>query len=860
MASQAQTNGQGRATQQQSAGLSPSASVLSGYLAPLGAYDELNAEPGQTRPAWERLEALLDRLGQREFRHRWDQSQALIRENGIEFSAFGEAENRPKAWSLDPLPLVLSESEWAPLRAGLEQRATLLEAILQDLYGPQELLRSGVLPAELLLDHPGYRLPLNRPPGATSTMLDFYAADVCRAPDGKWWVLADRTEAPSGVGFALENRIVTSRMLAEAFRDSRVKRLAPFFLQLQAALQRSAPGERANASIAILSQGTGHPNYFEDAYLARYLGVVLTEAGDLTVRNRQVWMKTLDGLTPIDVLVRRLNTENCDPLELRGAGGGVAGLLQSSREGAVSVFNRLGSGLVESPLFMAFMPRLCQALLSETLKLPGVASWWCGEAASLEFVLKNLDRLVLKRAYRQRGVESLLTAELEGLPRAELIERIKAEPRAYVAQERVNRSATPAYRGGSVESVRLALRAFAVATPDGYKLMDGALGRTTSDIGPLEASVLAGEGSKDVWIVGDKPVPPITLLPDEQTPLELVRLGAALPSRVAENSFWLGRNLERGDAAARLVRTVATRLTGEGDASDFPELSALMRGLAEQGQIEPGYAVETLRGSLPSVDQALPGQVLDATRAGSLSFTLGRMFNAASQVRDRLSRDAWRVLVRTNDRLRSTGPQDANLTELLSLTDELVVSLSAVGGMVVEGMTRTQFYRFMDIGRRVERAMQLTELLRTCLIECADDSPPLLVALLESADSLMTYRARYRASVRLAAALDLLVTDETNPRSLAFQVNTLERHVGKLPRTGDTGSPGQDREQRIALKLKHAVQMIDIVPLSEAYELGQPGPLGRVLGGLATDLPRLADAIMLKYFAHSGPQNLLSPV
>ncbi|TWT40800.1 circularly permuted type 2 ATP-grasp protein [Botrimarina hoheduenensis] len=858
MPSQAQTNSQAMA------GLPETVEqqLLSTYVPPAGAYDELYDAQRVARAPWLALLEQVERLGGAEVERRWTQSQRLIRENGIAYNAFGDADARPRPWALDPVPLLIAEAEWRGISAGLTQRAKLLELVLQDLYGPQELLRSGLLPPALVYGHPGYRIALHqtdRLPTA-APMLQYYAADLGRAPDGKWWVLADRTEAPSGVGFALENRVVTSRMLPEAFRDSQVQRLAPFFQQLQTMLRNHAPTHRHNPSIAILSQGVGHPNYFEDAYLARYLGCLLVESGDLTVRDHKVWMKTLDGLMPIDVLLRRPNSELCDPLELRGDGiSGVAGLLQAERAGAVLLANRCGSGLVESPVFMAFIPRLCQALLGEPLKLPGVASWWCGEAVSLDFVLANLDRLVLKKAYRSRGEESLLVHQLQLLSREQLIELIRAAPHTFVAQEQVNRSSAPAYRNERIEPTHIALRAFAVSSSGGYSVMPGALARTTSDFGPLEASTLSGEGSKDVWIVGDEPVKAVTLLSTEQEPLELVRIGAQLPSRVADDSFWLGRHLERANAAARLVRLVATRLTSEGELSDFPELRALVRGLVEQGQIEPGYAVEPLRTLLPQVEEALPSQVLDTHRAGSLAFTIGRLYSAASQVRDRLSRDTWRIVLGINEKLLAIDSDRANLADLLNLTDELIVDLAAVGGMVVESMTRTQFYRFLDIGRRVECASQSVDLLKTCLIDCRDSSRPLLEAMLESADSLMTYRSRYRASVRLAAVLDLLVTDETNPRSIAFQIDTLERHVRKLPRTGDGATAASDREQRIALSLKHAMQMIDIVPLSDAYELGQPEPLAKLLAGIAHDLPVLASAVSLKYLAHSGLPQQLSP-
>ena len=839
------------------AAITKPAGLLSQYGPQAGDHDEVFGPDGTPRSVYAPLIDRLDRLGANQFDRRWARSERMIHENGVAYRPHGGPDDAPRPWWLDPLPLVVPQEEWSGVSEALAQRAKLLELLLQDLYGPQLLVQDGVLPAELLYSHPGYLLPLRREGGA-GFRLPFYAADLARAPDGKWWVLADRCEAPSGIGFALENRIVLSRMLSEPFRDFRVRRMAPFFLSLRETLGEIAPSERANPRVAILSQGPGHANYFEDAYLARYLGYTLVEGGDLTVRNRRLWLKTLEGLAPIDVLVRRPNSNLCDPLELGGQSEvGVAGLLQASRDAGVAVANPLGSGLVESPVFMAFMPRLCQKVLGEKLKAPGVATWWCGEASSLEYVLDNLETLVVKPAYRDRARESAITSQLLGTPPDRLRDLIKSNPLAYVAQERVTRSTAPVYRDGGITSARVALRAFAVASDDSFQVLEGALGRTAPSSEPLETSLLVGEGSKDVWVVSDQPVEPVTLLPQEHETIQLVRFGAELPSRVADNSFWLGRHLERADAKTRLLRIVADRLTGEGPASELAELPALLRALAEQGQIEPGYAVEGMRDQLPALEQALPGLALDRQSDGSLGSTVERMFYVASQVRDRLSRDTWRILLGVRDRF-GTDRDSADLTDLLNLTDDLIADLSALGGMVIESMTRTQFYRFLDIGRRLERAVQLVDLLTACLVESPPAGRPLLEALLDSSDSLMTYRARYRANLRLAPVLDLLVTDAANPRSLAYQVETLLRHVCKLPNNSASG-PNVDPEQKIVLSMAHALRMIDIDTLTESHELGRPDPLAALLSQLARELPALSDAIALKYLVHAGPPRQLFP-
>ncbi|MCA9240445.1 MAG: circularly permuted type 2 ATP-grasp protein, partial [Planctomycetales bacterium] len=420
-------------------------SPLDGYQPQPGVYDEYLTPAGAIREHWQGFANQVRQLGAPEMERRWNRSQRLIYENAVAYTPHGDGRARP--WQLDPVPLLLSNAEWRKISEGVEQRAKLLDLVLRDLCGAQELIKSGTLPAELLYRHPGYLLPLLRTgqgapapagePGRTTQparMLTFYAADLGRSPDGAWWVLADRTESPSGVGFALENRIVVSRMLAEPFRDCRVHRLAGYFARVREVMEAHAPHQVRNPSIAILSHGPTQPNFFEDAYVARYLGYMLVEGEDLTVRQCGLWLKTLEGLMPIDVLLRRPNSSLCDPLELDPQSRvGIAGLTQAQRDGNVAIANALGSGLVESPVFMAFLPRLCQRLLGEPLKLPGVATWWCGEPQSLEFVLANLHRLILKKAFRTRGQESLITAKLGELSPEELAKQVRNDPAGFVA-------------------------------------------------------------------------------------------------------------------------------------------------------------------------------------------------------------------------------------------------------------------------------------------------------------------------------------------------------------------------------------------------------------------------------------------
>jgi uncharacterized alpha-E superfamily protein len=489
-----------------------------------------------------------------------------------------------------------------------------------------------------------------------------------------------------------------------------------------------------------------------------------------------------------------------------------------------------------------------------------VATWWCGQPECHKYVVEHLDELIIRRAFRRRGDEQEFNRRLSELSADQLRDLIATAPHQYVGQERVTRSTAPVWTAvRQLSPAYIALRAYVAADGDSYTVMQGALARTSAEPQPLEISILSGEGSKDVWVVSSQPVKQVSLLPTQGTGIRLRRGGAELPSRVAEDLFWVGRYLERGDAHARLLRTLVARLTDETSVESVVELPALLRALAKQGQIEPGFAVEGMRDAMPAIDQTLPAAVLDETQSGGLRSTISAFFRTASQVRDRLSLDSWRIVRRIDRRLRlPRGSGDIEMSDLPAVLDRLIVGLAAFSGLVMESMTRSLGWRFLDMGRRLERAQQVTGMVMSMLERHRSCPPQVLEALLASADSLMTYRSRYLSDMQVAAVLDLLVTDETNPRSLAFQLAALVEHVGLLPR--DHSLPQLAEEQRLAMSLLHEIRMTDVTVLAEAYNLGQWEPLRQVLEEADQRLPRLSDALYHRYLIHSGPAWQLSDI
>lgn len=830
--------------------------LFSQYRKGEGVYDELHDANG-VRATWLPFVQAVESLGIEGFKRRWMQANRSLNRNGLAYSAWKDSDKEVRPWELDPIPLLISSEDWDVASAGLQQRARLLEAILTDIYGHQELMKSNILPPEVVFSHPGFCRPFHRQRPPANHFLHFYAADIARSPDGQWWVLADRTEAPSGAGFVLENRLIQSRTLPTIFHQANVQRLAQYFLAFKRAVASAAPRVE-NPRVVILSQGSGGPNYFEDAYLARYLGYTLVEASDLAIRNHKVMLKTLGGLIQIDVIIRRPNSEQCDSLELSHISEGIPGLLQASRNGNVAVINPLGSGLIESPIFMAFMPRLCQEMFGEPLTMPGVATWWCGDPDQMDYVLENLDALIVKRAYRMRGRELAFANMLRNQTREATIKMIRSDPGQFVGQEIVKRSTCPVWKSQGITPAPIAMRAFAVASGDDFEVMQGGLVRVSAAPDPLEMSILAGEKSKDAWVLSKGPVNRVSLLKKPGGPIELKRTGGELPSRVAENLFWLGRNLERADVCARLLRATIVRLTSESILEEQPETPALMRALADIGQIETGYGIEEIRRQLPPLETALPPAVFDASDAFSLRSIVTEIFRLTTRSRDRVSADSWRILHRIDKSFTPPKVGQWDLSDLLALLDDLILDLAAFSGIVSESMTRTQIYYFLDMGRRIERALQQVRLLRNCLIEPTGDLAAILEALLEISDSSMTYRSRYLADVQMPAVLDLLLTDETNPRSIARQLVQLLDHVNALPH--NTGSGLFSLEQRLAMTLLNETRMCDVTVFRETEDLNPNAPLSLLLQEIESLLPKLSDALSNRYLVHAGAQVLLTEI
>jgi uncharacterized circularly permuted ATP-grasp superfamily protein/uncharacterized alpha-E superfamily protein len=824
--------------------------LLAAYRSRPGTYDELLAETGELRPHYAGLIGALEKFSPAELQHRRDTCRRLVLEQGITYNVYGDPLGMERPWQLDPLPFVIASAEWRALEAALVQRATLLNRILVDCYGPQELIRSRWLSPALVFAQPDFLRPCHgiRPPG--DTHLHFYAADLARSPDGRWWVLSDRTQIPTGAGYALANRVVTSRILPESFRDSHVHRLAGFFRNLQNSLTQLSPRPGEQPRVVLLTAGPHNETYFEQAYLARYLGYMLVEGQDLTVRDDRVFLKTLSGLEPVDVILRRVDDDFCDPLELRNDSIlGVPGLVEALRAGNVVVANALGGGLLQSPAFMAFLPGLCRQLLGEELKLPSVATWWCGQASARRYVLEHLDELYLKPAFRTHGRVTDPDKLLSASERDALRRRIEFDPDLFVAQERVEPSAAPAWDGNALVSRPINLRVFVVASGGGYQVMPGGLTRVSPDHDRRFISMQQGSSSKDTWILSETPVEEVTLLRSPDQGMELHRTGNNLSSRLADNFFWLGRYSERADATARLLRSALMRFNPERTGSAMPLLAPLLQTLETQGQL-PGISVKPeLRQNPEAFEAELLAAIFDPSRSGSLRQTADHLQRLAMLVRDRTSNDMWRALSRLNDRLAMPTSSLVMLAgDAMGVLSETLLGLAAFHGLARENMTRAQAWRFLDMGLRIERAIYLATLLQATLRSPEAENPSLLEAVLEVADSSITFRSRYNLFPHVPAVFDLVLLDDKNPRSVLFQINQLMQHFEHLPRERTT-APGSG--ENILKECLAGLNRTDARELAGPRENWAASGVAKVIQKTLRELPKLSDAIAASYFAHS---------
>lgn len=813
------------AAQQKSPDIEP---LLAGYhcLFPR-VFDEMMDHDGTVRPHWRPLLGMLAALGPEEVNRRFAAADRHLRDSGVFYRVYEDPAGATRSWPLSHVPLLIDATEWQELQAGLVQRARLLEAILADIYGPAKLVREGRLPAAVVTGNPEFLRPMVgvAPPGGSH--LRFYGVDVGRSPSGRWWVLGDRTQAPSGAGFALENRLALSRAMPDIYGALRVERVAPFFQAFQASL--SGLNRRDDSQVCVLTPGPLNETYFEHAYLARYLGFLLVEGEDLTVEDDGVFIRTVSGLKRAEVLLRRLDSDFADPLELSARSRlGVPGLVQAIRDGTVAMANSLGSGVMEAHSMLSFLPALAPAVLGEELALPNVATWWLGDPAARADAMAQFDNLVIASAFSgdiPGHIErpTIIGKELDAKARARLIEAIERRGIDFVAQEAVTLSTTPVWEDGQLVPRPFILRLMLARTDDGWRVMPGGFVRIADDLDARAVNLQQGGRTADAWVLSDKPVALTTLLPQPDR-IAINRTTGALPSRAAANLFWLGRYVERAEAALRLVRALVNRASETGEAAT--ELKSDIMGLL--------LAWDTIPDDLLNARPALVAASALNHRelSGSLPTLVGAAQSAASAIRDRFSPDAWRALTDLVEMIGAPFEQGTNESAIFDRVNGALRIIASFSGLAQENMSQLAGWRFLELGRRIERTVATCRLLRQFAFGTPAEGS--LDVLLELADSQITYRLRYVMVAARAPVVDLVALDPANPRSIVYQLARIETHLAALLKRDDGRlSPPEQIASALTTKLRTA----DVADIGE-----------QTLLDVEASLMRLSDVIASTYF------------
>ena len=833
-----------------------------------GHFDELHGHVSTADPSpalaahWNQFFAHMEARTGAELDARAASLQRQIRDNGVTYNVYADEEGPQRPWSLDLFPLIVDSANWKKIEAGIVQRMQLLEAIMADCYSKQTFLQQGLLPPALVFGHPGYLRALHGAVPAGGVHLHVVAFDLARGPFGHWWVVDQRCQAPSGLGYLLENRLAVSRQFAPAFQALKVQRLAGTYRALMHSLQSLSPAGQ-NAHVALLTPGPYNETYFEHAYLARYLGISLVEGSDLVVRDEHLYLKTMRGLVPVHCLLKRVDDQYLDPLELRPDSTlGVPGLLQAIRAGNVLMANAPGSAFLESPALLGFLPALARHVLQQELLLPALPSWWCGEHSAMQEVLPHLHERTIKPTYPgsniHPGFDSVPGHSLNKPELHQLAERLRQHSDAYTVQAYVPLSQMPTWQSnGTGSKGQLAarsglLRVFAVS--DGrdvqgrprWRVLPGGLARVAGSTAHI-ASMQRGGSSADVWALTQDEVDTTTLLPSALTPASIARRQRLVTSRAAENLFWLGRYTERTENSARLARLTLECLSGEAQTS-----VPLMQWLSQMA-ITNTLVLADVPDAVQSrsvFEDALIDSLDGNRHATSVGFNLRALKNTAANVRERLSQEHWNMIVRTEEafsvRCKSISLQgEFAANEALRALKSLSESLAAITGAQTDRMTRDDGWRLLSIGRHVERLNFLTHALASGFKNCGLESPGSFDAMLALFDSTITFRAHFQQSRDVAALIDLLVLDSDNPRSLAWVLHKLRGRLSKLPLL-------ENETQNHLLAHIPDTGSWNLSALCETLDTRTPPPhLMQLLQRLGATAYGLSDDLSTTYFTHA---------
>ena len=827
--------------------------LFNNYFSDFSNYDEVFSSQMKVNPNWEMLLENLAEIGSDDLTARQADIDWLLSENGVTYNVYNDPKGLNRPWNLNIVPFLIHQKEWVDIEKGLQQRAEILNLVLKDIYGKRELIKNGIIPYEIVFAHRGFLRPCDQIQYKTAKNLLIHSADMARGPDGRMWVVNDRTEAPSGMGYALENRFTTSRVLPDIFKKINVRQPSDFFNDFNDLLVSSAQENKDNPGIVILTPGPHNETYFEHAYMSTFLGYPLVKGNDLLVRNGKVWLKSLKGLKQVDVILRRVDDIFTDPLELREDSYlGVAGLLEVIRKGNVSVVNPIGSGILENPGLIPFMKNISKYFLNEDLILPQVASWWCGQEKERNYVLNNLPLFVVKRIDRTNR-ESLYFCEFLSQKELDTLKReIKARPYKFVAQEKIYFSTTPDFTAGKLEPRKVVCRSFAVAKNDGYSVMPGGLVRVAPERENLRVSNQRGGTSKDFWIISDKEQTNIQNYSWNRTSSLPVSGIDDLPSNTAENLFWSGRYLGRTLVTARFLRMVLNQMANvqyNERKSKSESLEILFQSITHITSTFPGFVGKNREKVMENPLAEIRSVILDENRAGSLAHTIGMFNNAYYSIRNLWSKDMWRVFD-SIQKLWKVFKEEKSFTipRLTKLLDRIITRLIAFMGLIEESIMVQQGLLLYFIGLQLEQSMMNIERCRALIVinHRQQVEYEILESLLNSHESLNIYRYSYRSYLSMENVIELIILDKEYARSLTYRLKRLQKDINCLPGVHNTDCK---------ICIDEACKKISELTREKAIALDQDEAtrfeLERSLSTISDLLHNVSLAITSTYFNHS---------
>tara|TARA_R110000868_G_scaffold56488_5_gene174794 strand:+ start:3502 stop:6060 length:2559 start_codon:yes stop_codon:yes gene_type:complete len=838
--------------------------LFKNYFSDFKNYDEVLKSNMTINPNWEKLLNNLTQMGAEALISKQNEINWLMDENGVTYNVYKDPKGMHRAWELNIIPFLIHQKEWETVEKGIKQRSELLNLILKDIYGKRELIKNGVIPPEVIYAHRGFLRQCDQIQYKTTKNLLIHSADLARGPDGRMWVVNDRTQAPSGMGYALENRYSTSRILPDIFKNIHVKQPTKFFFDYNEMLIDSAPQNKENPNIVILTPGPLNETYFEHAYMSSFLGYPLVTGNDLVVRSGKIWMKSLKELKQVDVILRRVDDVFMDPLELREDSYlGVAGLLDVVRQQNVTIINPIGSGVLENSGLIPFMNAICKYYFNEELILPQIASWWCGQEKERNYVLNNLTNLVVKRIDRSNRESIFFCEFLTASQQDKLKTEILSNPYSFVAQERISFSTAPDFVKDKLEPRKVLCRIFSIAKKDTYSVMPGGLVRVAAERENLFVSNQRGGVSKDFWIVTDEPQTNIQNYSwDSSCKISISGIND-LPSNTAENLYWSGRYLGRALITARFLRTVLNKMSYEQynlRKSPSKSLLCLFQSITNITSTFPGFVGEDGEEALKDPLKEIGSLIIDKDRMGSFAQTLSSFNHSYYTLRNLWSKDMWRVFDGIQKIWTRFEDEDdkTSISVLIKLLDRIITRLIAFMGLIEESILVDQGLLLYFIGLQTEQAMMNIAKCRSLLVVNYNEQPQyeILESILASHESLNIYRYSYRSYLSIENVINLILLDTDYSKSLTYQIRRIQKDIDRLPHSEISGN-ATDCQKFIS----EATFKINSLKIESLLELTPDGVIRQHLDDSLAEISDLLHetsmAVSDTYFNHSYQQKQL---